>query len=235
MKTLLPVVLAWPLSVAASPPHETRSTEQAPAVVPLSNEQAASSWGLRPEEWGRFQQLMQGPLGTYSPNLDPLSALGIEAQSNSERQRYAALQVQAEARRVEKLLAYQQAYDEAWKQQFPDMLPVNLASNASPLPKSILPKGSGRLALFVKTNCVPCVSQVQRLQAEGTSFDLYLVGSGRDDARLRQWAQGADISGPKVRDRSITLNHDGGRWLSLGLPGDLPALVREVDGQWQRQ
>ncbi|MBF2945121.1 TIGR03759 family integrating conjugative element protein, partial [Pseudomonas aeruginosa] len=38
-----------------------------------------------------------------------------------------------------------------------------------------------------------------------------------------------------VRSGSITLNHDGGRWLSLGLPGDLPAAVREVNGQWQRQ
>ena len=35
--------------------------------------------------------------------------------------------------------------------------------------------------------------------------------------------------------RTITLNHDGGRWLSLGLPGELPAVVRQVNGQWQRQ
>ncbi|MGD4883772.1 TIGR03759 family integrating conjugative element protein, partial [Xanthomonas citri pv. citri] len=33
----------------------------------------------------------------------------------------------------------------------------------------------------------------------------------------------------------ITLNHDGGRWLSLGVSGELPAVVREVGGQWQRQ
>ena len=39
----------------------------------------------------------------------------------------------------------------------------------------------------------------------------------------------------RVRSRTITLNHDAGRWLSLGLPGDLPAVVREVNGQWQRQ
>jgi len=40
----------------------------------------------------------------------------------------------------------------------------------------------------------------------------------------------------RVRDGSITLNHDGGRWLSLGLSGgELPAVVREVNGQWQRQ
>jgi hypothetical protein len=38
-----------------------------------------------------------------------------------------------------------------------------------------------------------------------------------------------------VRTRTITLNHDGGRWLSLGLPGELPAVVRQVNGQWQRQ
>ena len=45
----------------------------------------------------------------------------------------------------------------------------------------------------------------------------------------------AQIDPARVRAGSITLNHDGGRWLSLGLPGDLPAAVREVNGQWQRQ
>lgn len=85
MKTFLPVLLALPLSVSAAPPQEARSDLRASAVTPLSKEQAARNWGLKPEEWSRYQQLMQGPLGTYSPNLDPLSALGIEAQSDSER------------------------------------------------------------------------------------------------------------------------------------------------------
>lgn len=235
MRALLVFVLALPFSVLAAPAQEARSDVKVSNATPLSSEQAARAWGLKPEEWSRYQQLMRGPLGTYSPNLDPLSALGIEAQSDAERQRYAALQVQAEARRVEKLLAYQRAYDAAWKQQFPGMLPVNLTGTASGLPRTQLSTGSGRRALFVKADCAPCMSQAQRLQAEGTSFDLYLVGSRQDDARLRQWAREANISALKVRDRSITLNHDGGRWLSLGLPGELPALVREVGGQWQRQ
>jgi integrating conjugative element protein (TIGR03759 family) len=235
MKILLSLSLALPLSVSAAQPAETRSAATASAVAPLSNEQAAQRWGLKPEEWSRYQQLMQGPLGIFSPNLDPLSALGIEAQSDAERQRYAALQVQAEARRVEKLLAYQRAYDDAWKKQFPSVLPVNLTGGISALSKVALPAGSGRLALFVKANCSACNAKVQQLQASGTSFDLYLVGSRQDDAILRQWAHQASVSAPRVRDRSITLNHDGGRWLSLGLPGDLPALVREAGGQWQRQ
>ena len=81
------------------------SREQA-TLTRRSDEQQAQDWGLRPDEWTRYRQLMDGPLGVYSPNLDPLTALGIEARNDEERTRYAELQVRAEAWRVEKLLAY---------------------------------------------------------------------------------------------------------------------------------
>ncbi|WP_205649043.1 TIGR03759 family integrating conjugative element protein [Alcaligenes aquatilis] len=196
----------------------------------------ARDWGLRDDEFARYRELMEGPIGVYSPNLDPLSALGIEARSDEERQRYAELQVQVEARRVEKLLAYQRAYDEAWLRLNPGMQRVNLpddkpgaATNTSPL------RSSGRTAVFVKDGCVACGQLVQRLQSSGAEFDLYMVGSRQDDTRIRYWAKRANIDPARVRSGSITLNHDGGRWLSLGLPGDLPAVVHEVQGQWQRQ
>jgi integrating conjugative element protein (TIGR03759 family) len=215
--------------------RENLSNMQTSGIAPLSNEQLARDWGLKPEEWTRYRQLMQGPLGVYSPNVDPLSALGIEAQSDGERQRYAKLQVLAEAQRVEKLLAYQRAYDAAWQNQFPGLLPVNLAGSALASTGVRVPQGNGRLALFVKVDCPPCAQQVKQLQSASTAFDLYLVGSRQDDTRIRQWARQVGLDPNKVRDRVITLNHDGGRWLSLGLPGELPALVREVNGQWQRQ
>ena len=96
-------------------------------------------------------------------------------------------------------------------------------------------RGGGRTAVFVKDGCAACGQLVQRLQSSGTEFDLYMVGSRQDDARIRDWAKRAQIDPTRVRSGTITLNHDGGRWLSLGLPGDLPAVVREVNGQWQRQ
>ena len=196
------------------------------------DERLARDWGLRPEEWARYRQLMQGPLGIYSPNLDPLTALGIEARSDEERNRYAELQVQAESRRVGKTLAYQRAYDAAWQRLFPGQQRVNLPGARAPGSGD---KGSGRLAVFVKADCPPCDQRVRQLQAAGTAFDLYMVGSRQDDARIRQWAVQAGIDPARVRGRAITLNHDAGRWLSLGLPGELPAVVREVNGQWQRQ
>ena len=196
------------------------------------NERLARDWGLRPEEWARYRQLMQGPLGIYSPNLDPLTALGIEARSDEERNRYAELQVQAESRRVGKELAYQRAYDAAWARVYPGQQRVNLPGAQAP---GVGNRGSGRLAVFVKADCPPCDQRIRQLQAAGTDFDVYMVGSRQDDTRIRQWASQAGIDPGRVRTRMITLNHDAGRWLSLGMPGDLPAVVREVNGQWQRQ
>jgi integrating conjugative element protein (TIGR03759 family) len=62
-----------------------------------------------------------------------------------------------------------------------------------------------------------------------------MVGSRQDDGVIRRWAQQAGVDPARVRARTITLNHDDGRWLSIGGQGDLPAVVRQVDGQWQRQ
>ncbi|MCC4113903.1 TIGR03759 family integrating conjugative element protein [Aromatoleum toluclasticum] len=220
---------AQPVPVTASRATQSQVQNSTDAAL---DERQARDWGLRPDEWARYRQLMQGPLGVYSPNLDPLTALGIEARSDEERNRYAELQVEAESRRVNKTLAYQRAYDAAWKRLYPGLQRVNLPGARAPGAGN---KGSGRLAVFVKADCARCEQRVRQLQAAGTAFDLYMVGSRQDDARIRQWATQTGIDPDRVRARTITLNHDAGRWLSLGLPGQLPAVVREVNSQWQRQ
>lgn len=213
-------------------PGRTRSS-----VNSESEERLARDWGLKAEEWARYRQLMQGPLGVYSPNLDPLTALGIEAQSADERRRYAELQVQAEGRRVEKLLAYQRAYDDAWERLYPTLSPLNSSTPTAPV--SVVTKALAqepqRLAVFIKDNCAACDQQVKQLQASGRAFDLYMVGSRNDDTRIREWAARVGIDPAKVRSRTITLNHDAGRWQTIGVQGELPALVREVNGRWQRE
>lgn len=212
-----------------SPTHDSR---ERPTLTETSGEQQARDWGLNTDEWARFQALMRGPLGVYSPHLDPLSALGIEARSDEERRHYAELQVQAEARRVEKLLAYQHAYDDAWQQLYP------AASRVMPLDVSTMPIASStneRAAVFVKDECPACDQVVRQLQAAGMEFDIYVVGSHADDAQIRSWAQRVGVDPSKVRARHITLNHDAGRWLLLGQPGELPAVLHQVNGQWQRQ
>lgn len=217
--------LAGDIATARS---QVRSTESAP--LQHSHSSRASDWGLTEQEWSRFEEIQAGPRGFWSPNLDPLTALGVEAQSDQERRRYAQLQVKLEAQRADRELAYQHAYDAAWARLYPDLLPVQglggPAANSTP--------GARRLALFVEEQCPACTTEAQRLQRQETEFDLYLVGSQGKDDRVRAWARQAGIDPARVQRRQITLNHDRGQWLGLGAQGPLPALFQQVQGQWQR-
>jgi integrating conjugative element protein (TIGR03759 family) len=194
----------------------------------------ARDWGLKPEEWARYRQLMAGPLGILSPRLDPLTALGIEARSQAEREHYAELEVHMEGERVAKLLAYQRAYDAAWKRLYPRLEPVEFAA----VPQGPLQIAdasiSKRLAVFVKEPCAACDAMVKALQARGRPIDIYMVGL-EDDAQLRAWAARLDLDPGEVRSGTITLNHDDGRWLAIGDASSLPAVLTQVNGQWQRE
>src|SRR3546814_8200881 len=65
-------------------------------------------------------------------------------------------------------------------------------------------RGSGRTAVFVKDGCEACGQLVQRLQSSGTEFDLYMVGSRQDDARIRDWAKRANVDPARVRSEEHT-------------------------------
>lgn len=210
---------------SAVPARATLNAESS-SRISMSDEVRGRAWGLSTDEWTRYEQLMRGPLGIYSPNLDPLTALGIEARSDAERQHYAELQVRAEAQRVQKELTYQQAYDAAWKRLYPDQAPLRPLTSA-PGPGVTLAHTT-RLAVFVKDDCAACDARVRQLQASGAAFDIYMVGSRGDDTRIRAWAQRVGIDLAKVRARTITLNHDAGRWLMLGGQGTLPAVLSDT-------
>lgn len=220
------------IDVAMGNPITTEAQIQDTQSAPLgrSHSEQAASWGLTEQEWTRFEQIQAGPRGFWSPNLDPLTALGVEAQTDQERQRYAELQVALEAKRAERELAYQNAYTAAWAKLFPGLLPIQGMASPSPASSPVVP----RLAMFVEDNCPACTAEAQRLQSSDTAFDIYLVGSHGEDERVRSWARQADIDPVKVQRQKITLNHDRGRWFSLGAPIPLPATFQQVNGQWQR-
>ncbi|WP_371920912.1 TIGR03759 family integrating conjugative element protein [Pseudomonas sp. RV120224-01c] len=188
----------------------------------------AKAWGLTDDEWATFERLQTGPRRYWSPQLDPLTTLGVEANSEQERQRYAELQVRLEARRAERELAYQKAYSAAWARLFPGLQPVQgMSDDTGSL-------SSSRTALFVEEHCAACVTTVQQWLQAGERLDVYLVGSQGNDARLRSWAQSAGVTAAQVSGGQVTLNHDRGRWFALGASRPLPARYQQVDGKWQR-
>lgn len=235
-RSLLPTVVCLAsllaMDAAVGNPVATQSRIKDTQSAPLgrSDSEQAASWGLTEQEWTRFEQIQAGPRGFWSPNLDPLTALGVEAQTDQDRQRYAELQVALEAKRAERELAYQNAYTAAWAKLFPGLLPIQGMTSPPPARSSVIP----RQALFVEDHCPACTAEAQRLQNSDAAFDIYLVGSQGEDERIRSWARQADIDPAKVQRKQITLNHDRGRWFNLGVPGPLPATFQQVNGQWQR-
>lgn len=236
---VFPLLLLLCLNTAYAQNAPHTSSQKQPLTLHNSQtrdlNQKALEWHLQPEEYQRYEELMEGPLGIYSPGLDPLTALGISARSDEERHYYAERQVVAESLRVERELAYQRAYDEAFKRLYPGLLPVDFGALSPPKSPSTTPLGSIRLAVFVKENCPPCDLKVQQLQERAIGFDIYMVGSNHDDMVIRRWATQVGIDPKKVFSRTITLNHDAGLWQTIAIGGELPAVVKEVGGKWQRQ
>ncbi|MDH0131714.1 TIGR03759 family integrating conjugative element protein [Pseudomonas asiatica] len=226
---VLPICLVtgpgW--SAPAMVETQQQSSEQASLQRARSAAQA-KAWGLTDDEWVKFERLQSGPRQYWSPQLDPLTTLGVEADSEQERQRYAELQVRLEAKRAERELAYQKAYTAAWARLFPGLLPVQGMRDAA------TPSSNQRYAVFVEDPCSTCEASIRQWLSTGAHLDIYLVGSQGDDARIRQLALKVGITAVQVSSGQVTLNHDRGRWFALGASRPLPARFQQVEGTWQR-
>ncbi|MCK8147070.1 TIGR03759 family integrating conjugative element protein [Citrobacter sedlakii] len=211
---------------AASQSSVTNTREQQSSQV--QTQQQAQQWGLSDREWAQYQSLMQGERGIMSPGLDPLTALGVETDSQADRRRLAELWVRHEFKRAEKELAFQREINAAWLRLYPETLAVNMGSNMA----GIAHDTQGRLALFVKEDCARCDARLAAVLADNRPVDIYLVGSGDNDDTVRRWATRHNIPVEKVRSRQITLNHDRGMWLRYG-QGQMPVILQQGEKGWQ--
>ena len=191
------------------------------------SQQSAQQWGLSDTEWQKYQQLKQGKRGVQSPGLDPLTTLGVESDSSSERRSLAELWVKEEYQRTEKELAFQREVNAAWSRLYPNALSVNMG-NASGLAHDT----NGRMALFVRDNCECCDARLAAVLADNRPVDIYLVGSDGKDDTVRKWAVSHNIPVDRVRSRQITLNHDRGLWLTYG-QGQMPVILQQGENGWQ--
>lgn len=222
MKLKILMLLLAVTTPLAQAEHETTTQIQTSAEKSLSVTATAQQWGLSQEEWSRYEALKKSERGIWSPSLDPLTTLGVEATTDAERRRYADLLVEKEYLRVEKELAFQREYDAAWKRRFPNLMPVAAATMADK---------TTRLAVFVREDCPACDARLKNLLGAGNPLDIWLVGSNNDDNRLQKWAIAQHINSTRVQRREITLNHDAGRWLHYG-QGRMPAVLEKQGDTW---
>lgn len=218
--------------ITSSYSSANQSKDNTQNVIPIKNiyglEKEKSNLELSNSESLRYSEIMSSIRGIQSPELDPLSALGIEARNDAERRHYAELWVKQEYERTEKELKFQREVDAAWKRLMPNMLPVNMGNAAG-----IAHDSGGRLTLFVReADCQRCDARLSAVLADTRPVDIYLVDSEGSDQKLRNWAQQHRIPAEQVRERRITLNHDAGRWMRYG-NGIMPVLLQQGESGWQ--
>jgi integrating conjugative element protein (TIGR03759 family) len=224
------------LGVMCAVNAQVSETESALTDTVLTEEALAKRWHLSIEEWAKYKTLMDGPRGIWSPSLDPITVLGIDAETEAERKRYAELLVMVEFERVEKELLFQRAYDDAARRLFPDLSPVTMKASDEPMPPLL---GIDRIAFVGSVDarrCPTCRAELARLMEsrlrERTTLDLFLADASDDDA-IRAWAREQGVSPEDVSAGRITLNHARGPWTIPATPNPIaPRLMRRSAGQW---
>lgn len=228
----LAVSLMASTTFAATPHQHSRQidSESAELRQDLARFDQARSWGLTQEEWRRYESLMEGQRGIWSPKLDPITALGVEARTDAERMRYARLLVEIEKKRVERELAFQRDYDHAWQEMYPELSPINtffslentrVNSQFAALETRIAQSPVERVTLVIANQCDACDAIVNRLVAMDANIDIFMVGA-KSDADIRQWAIRMALPVERVRSRNITLNHYTGEAVNLE---NLPLII----------
>ncbi|MCU7804156.1 MAG: TIGR03759 family integrating conjugative element protein [Candidatus Thiodiazotropha sp. (ex Lucinoma borealis)] len=164
-------------------------------------------WGLSQEENERYKMIMAGPRGNWSPDLDPLSVLGINAQNDTERRLYARRLAKMEFERVQRETRFEQFYLAEFKLLYPDM---PLYRKPPPLVRSTMQTDPHRKVLKVKLPCNPsdpCFNTIGPALNKATTrpVDLYFYGMQSMD-EIQTWAMHAGIEPESVRARIITLN-----------------------------
>lgn len=222
-------VQADPVATTTS---ERQTTVEQTRATAVDLERAKMS-GLNPEEWQRYATLLRGPRGLWTPALDPIWMLGIHARTDDERRKYAEMAVQQEHARVAGELAFQKAYDDAFKLLFANEPIIDMqkleanraAARARTNKKQILQKTSMKKwpasdiaderALFfvsLKTDCATCDIMLPKLlkrAGRGDGVDIYFVGAdARDNAAIQAWAAKRAVPPEWVRNGLITLNYD---------------------------
>ena len=191
-------------------------------------ESKAKRWSLDANEYQDYLELMKGPLGTWSPGIDPLLALGMFAQSEQEERRYAELYAQQEFVLTQRALRFQQAYRQAFSRIYPNtgILDKQLLEpyfyhqqkksenrEARFLLRQRIIEGD-RLLVFVPPSCNQCSRLITQLMGlvssvPNSGVDLYVLNS-IEDAAVRNWAQANHIQPGWLSNKRLTLNKNEG-------------------------
>ena len=200
---------------------EVEQTRVRDTVTERTAASAADAWNLDETDLARYETLMAGRRGLWTPDADPLLVLGAHARTPAERRRHAEAYVAAEMERVEGELAFERAVGEAWARLHGGEPMFAAAAAPGAEERSAL-----RFAVALDADCVPCRALAERYWSAGRPVDFHVLGTGGRDDALVDWVRSLDVD---VSRPGITVNH-GDRFEGEAVP---LVLAQAPDGAWR--
>lgn len=212
-------------------PRQNRESSGQATEIYFSREQ----WHLTETEWQRYSILMQGIRGSISPKtVSPIEVLGVHARNETERSKYAKLWANLMREDAERILAFQAAYNAAWR----ELNPSGEIIDVDNLPRSNINENAiqagDRVLLFLRLNdcpeCQALYTRVRRAAHEvDAQFDIYFTDTqpNQDDPVLLKWIAQNRFDRDRLKRQKITFNHDNGALQRTGGPNvHAPAAYR---------
>ena len=189
----------------------------------------AEIWSLTPTDYSRYLSLMQNtPNGLYyqDKNLDPSWILGFNAKDETELNKFVTIAIKNERLRISRELAFQKAFDEIQRKLYPDEKPIRLeaAFDTSSLEvnqtANTILQTDDNLLLFTDISNPSTQRIIEKILFllplhSGAKLNIYLVGEKLNDEVIRAWAARNKIPVNLVKNNTVTLNHDDGRFHKL--------------------
>ena len=189
--------------------HQETSTRFTSSASLLTDNQRAKLWGLDISEWQEYKRLMQGPRGLWTPNLDPVQVLGMNAKTPAEMQKYAKKMAKMEYDRLTREGAFDKAYSHAYQKLLNGavLFPINKAAKENKKDSNQTPVfWNKRIQFYVKLPCDDeCLPQMKTWLDDGVNLDIFFLDS--KNAAIKSWAVKMGISPLLVTSKQVTLNH----------------------------
>ena len=204
----------------------------------------ADRWGLSVKEWMKYLEIKKGPRGVWSPNLDPLAMLALEAETDKEMRYYATLYAHMQDIRIQNELKVDRYRREAVQQLYKDrktFIANLLDKDKKDSNKFMFNNGELRtgdkLLLFVDASLTP-KALIQRIQNKvfdvtGLTLDIYLLRINTDN-EIRTWAKESGVNVKLVRQKKITLNYENNMLDQLSKDNSSLQLFMERNGKIKR-
>ncbi|MAD65688.1 hypothetical protein [Haliea sp.] len=204
--------------LAQEPQVKTENIEQPSTYEEqvVSEKAFKETWNLSKEDYDKYLKALEGPFGYYTPKLErnPIMALGVTAETMSDRMKYARKHVDVEFEKNKQVIAWQLAVSLAWQEKFPNT--PRFANQEKDKYKRIsLMEGfdnGERVRLYIKMDCRECDKAFEklyrRLQRGGGGIDVYFVDEPKPSVEeISRWAMSQGLTETEVKRKDVTLNY----------------------------